>query len=79
MKRSKTRVFNDFHGTSTSFLGVRGTVVRLSKRQVRRIGRDLCGHSDCFCSGSLGLRGDQSDIGEAVVYSTGCADVEVLP
>ena len=77
MVKSAIHVFNDFHGTSTSFLGVRGATVRLYRRTVARIRRDLCGIPECLCSGPLGLRGDQPEIEQVVFYSCGSVDVEV--
>ena len=48
---------NDFHGTrATVRPRVDGT---MAPATVRRVRRELCGMSDCRCSGYLGTRGPQ--------------------
>jgi hypothetical protein len=44
----KIVLINEFHKTKTiALVKNNGT---LSSKQVKRIERDLCGHSDCLCS-----------------------------
>lgn len=44
---------NNFHNTSVSVAPV------LTKAQVKRAWRTLCGHADCMCGGEAGERGGQ--------------------
>ena len=53
MKTTVTLV-NDFHGTLTIVVPKHGQITR---RVERRAYRDLCGFSDCVCSGYAGVRG----------------------
>lgn len=65
MKRKKIVLRNDFHNTATTATVVvipgseRKGYVKLSKGQVMRIRRELCGSKECHCSGFLGIRGYQ--------------------
>ena len=49
---------NDFHGTKASVrVGADG---KLSKGQVRRVRKALCGIDGCMCGGNLSQRGRQN-------------------
>ena len=50
-------IINDFHHTEATCRP--GPGGQLTKRQVQRLQRILCGISDCQCSGDLGQRGHQ--------------------
>ena len=54
-KRKETKMIlkNDFHNTQATAFPRQG---RLSKRQLRRLEKQLCGMSDCECSGPGGVR-----------------------
>jgi len=55
MKRHKFTVTGDFHGGKATIIGAvveetsRYTVVCLSRAQIRRANRKLCGVADCCC------------------------------
>lgn len=53
----KITLRNDFHGTETS-LYVKKYGACLSRTQMRRLHKTLCGSKDCTCSG-YGPRGPQ--------------------
>jgi hypothetical protein len=59
----KIRLQNEFHGSMVTIIMNRGKIadmaVIISKRTARRVKHDLCGVSDCQCSGVLGIRGEQ--------------------
>jgi len=59
------RLTNDLHGTDACVRVERGSL-ELSRRQVRRVKRKLCGSTRCACSGPLGLRGLQRYDAETV-------------
>lgn len=48
---------NDFHNTNTTLRCDLGS--SLSKSQIRRARKNLCGISECTCGGNLGERGNQ--------------------
>lgn len=77
MKKTRIWMRNDFHKTSTWFLGEKGCN-SLEPRTVRRIEKRLCGVDGCSCSGDLGVRGEQKDIGRIEVFSDGHVEVYVL-
>ena len=52
----KLTLSNDFHNTEIT-LNCKDD--KLSAGQVKRANRELCGMSDCCCSGDIGYRGPQ--------------------
>lgn len=64
---------NDFHST---VCGVRAKLGQpLSKSQIRRTRRELCGIADCSCGGVLGERGPQ---GVHVEYDWGNEEISLV-
>jgi uncharacterized protein YigA (DUF484 family) len=71
---------NDFHGSSVN-LRLNGQPDRLgrywlSRAQVRRARRILCGHAECVCGGVLSQRGPQNALVEET-YGHSLSDVRV--
>jgi len=65
---------NDFHDTSCNVIcdglsHIHGECeIQLSKGQADRARRELCGQSDCTCSGEIGTRGPQrTDDGKRLI------------
>ncbi len=65
---------NDFHHTevrvrTTGLQHIHGEVtLRLSRNQIKRAKRELCGIDDCTCSGEVGTRGKQvADSGNRII------------
>ena len=52
---------NDFHNSEAS-VRVDDLPHRLSRAQISRLRRELCGSNDCTCGGNLGERGPQDVI-----------------
>jgi hypothetical protein len=57
----KITLRNDFHNTGTTLNAkeVAGGSYYLSRSQVRKARRDLCGVAGCTCGGYIGQRGEQ--------------------
>ena len=76
MTRRKITLTNNFHHTSVTLRArrsPRGMV--LSRRQVLRARRELCGCEGCTCGGPLGERGNQSVEVRAYPVEDGSGDV----
>jgi len=49
---------NDFHNTSVSLIAKEGSIgPKLSKNQIKRARKTLCGMARCWCGGPAGERG----------------------
>lgn len=66
---------NDFHHTETT-VRVPCATRRLTRRQVQRVRRTLCGIADCRCGGVLGERGPQEQRWVAVPVEGGGVQLE---
>ena len=53
---------NEFHNTSTVVVSPNGM---LSRRQVRRAWKTLCGTESCLCGGEAGQRGGEWGVDQA--------------
>ena len=78
--KSNVRLTNDFHNTHTT---VRATVldhgmhteISLTKRQMSRAQRALCGIDGCTCGGPAGIRGRQDFLGKKLIVNVFPSDL----
>ena len=74
MKENTVTLTNDFHGTTTV---VRTQVldhgmhneISLSRSQMDRAARKLCGIAECRCHGPAGIRGPQEIFGKTLIVN----------
>lgn len=61
MKKTKLiTLTNDFHGTEITIrVKAKDNYYIISRYQMNRMWKILCGHKDCTCSNSMGTRGSE--------------------
>ncbi len=63
MTKKKITLYNDFHNTEVNLLVRDG---KLSRNQVARARRELCGIEGCCCGDEFGMRGPQDVLLEPI-------------
>lgn len=72
--KNKIELRNDFHNTKTTVISEvldfgQHQEITLSKSQMARAARKLCGIADCKCGGPAGIRGRQEFLGKKLVVN----------
>ncbi len=68
MGTKKITLYNDFHNTEVNLLVRDG---KISRNQILRARRELCGIRDCVCGDEFGTRGPQDVLLEPIYFRHG--------